>query len=329
VIWILWHRRIGDLHQMQALATALGLPFKIKKLQFHQPFYAPIAKYLFDQKKSEALEAPWPDLIICAEALCSSVAKNLKARARGKVKIVALARPSGSTQNFDLVLTTPQYRLPKSKNIIELILPLTNRLDVPAVTTHNYIVVLVGASSPPEVLDVSVTHKLIADLQVYTFEKNLPLKIVTSPRTDTKVAQLIQRAFSSPHEVLVWNPQSENPYLGALASAAEIIVTDDSISMLSDALYMQKPVSVYRLPRRLSFSQKLVERFYKRRSDHWLFKSGFIEPTTDRWLLIDRLVKANHVRWVGDAQSELEPFDHMTDINTSVASVKRLLSSTH
>ena len=324
MIWILWHRRIGDLNQMQDLAKALNMPYVVKKLQFRKPLYAPLARLATG---SDSLDGPWPELILCAEALTSVIARRLKKRSAGKIKIVSLARPSGDVRNFDLVLTTAQYRLPKPSHVVELMLPLTAATPQVSKEKSNILTVLIGASSPPEILDAEVARKMATDILAYAASKKLILNVVTSPRTSPVVAQVFTEAIATPHQVFIWSKDSENPYQKYLADAAEIIVTNDSVSMLADGLAAGKPVQVYRLPRRFTVLQSVVEWIFKRWPESFIFRSGIIEPATDRWLLVDRLVAKKFVGWFGEDQNKAVPFSPQSDINVAIRAVQDLMDN--
>jgi uncharacterized protein len=326
VIWILWHRRIGDLQQMQALATALNMPFEIKKLHFRKPHYALLANYTLDQDGSDRLMAPWPKVILCAEALCSVIARKLKRGSADTIKIVTLARPSGTTIDFDLVLTTPQYRLPKVDNV-ELRLPLLTTPQSYSAGQNGTTAVLVGATSPPDILDEVSAERMIVDLKSYADLSRRVLHVVTSPRTDPEVAKILKQSIVAPHHVHVWKADGQNPYQDLLNQAEEIIVTSDSVSMLADAVATHKPVQIYKLPRQLSFLQGRVERLYLRHPNHFLFATGLIEPTTNRWLLIDRLVSDGYVNWFGDKRKPTRHFESRVDLDTAVDAVQKLFAN--
>ena len=322
MIWILWHRRLGDLNQMQDLVHSLGGPFVVKKLQFRKPLYAPVARLAGG---SDQLTEPWPEMIFCAEALTSVIAQRVKKLSGGKIKIISLARPSGDVRNFDLVLTTAQYRLQNLPHVVELSLPLTK--PAPSKTAKiKSIAALVGASSPPEVLDVAAAKDMVEALKAKAEQSISRLKIVTSPRTSGEVARVFSNSIHAPHQVFVWSKDRENPYQKIVCEAHEVVVTSDSVSMLADGLAAGKPVSVYRLPRKFSPLQKLVEWFFLRWPQNYIFRSGHIEPATDRWLLIEKLIKAGHVRWFGDADMQHIPFDPQQDLDLAVAAIKRLNS---
>ena len=126
---------------MQDLVRALDQPFIVKKLQFRKPHYAPLARL---DAASDPMQAPWPAMIICAEALTSVIARRLKQQSDGAIRIVSLARPSGDVRNFDLVLTTAQYRLPNLPHVVELMLPLTTATPRSSKRKSNILTVLMA-----------------------------------------------------------------------------------------------------------------------------------------------------------------------------------------
>ena len=74
------------------------------------------------------------------------------------------------------------------------------------------------------------------------------LMVSTSRRTPDALVQRIEKVIDPKHHQL-FTPQSgqENPYLSWLANADQIIVTQDSINMILDAVMSERPVCVYPL----------------------------------------------------------------------------------
>jgi uncharacterized protein len=327
MIWILWHRRLGDLNQMKVLADALDRPYVIKRLQFWKPYYAPLVKLTFDKSGSDDIRAPWPDAVICAEALCSVMARRIKMQSDGKVKIISLARPAGDPSVFNLVLTTAQYSLLKAANIVELSLPLTAATKAVQTQTGKSIGVLIGGSSPPDILDARSALRLLVELRAYANTKSLPLHIVTSPRTPLAVVKTLQTEIKAPHQLFIWAETAENKYASVIDGASEIIVTSDSASMVADAVVSGKPTLVYALPQHLTFSQSLVSGIFAKAPTNFLFKSGIIETPTNRALLVERLIEQGFVSWFGHQPTAPKAFDRLKDINAAVAAVRALLAS--
>jgi hypothetical protein len=71
------------------------------------------------------------------------------------------------------------------------------------------------------------------------------LAIVPSRRTPAAWIATLEAAFAGDSGVLVWNPEGDNPYLGVLALADRLVVTSDSVSMISEALATAHPVDVF------------------------------------------------------------------------------------
>jgi len=321
-IWILTHNRVGDLQQMQALARALGWPTTVKRLVF-RPLNVPIlARLLLNRRKSDPIGPPWPDFLRCAEARASVIALDIRQRSKGAVKIVCLGRPAGSADRFDLVLTTPQYRLPKLRQVIELPLPIVgDEREVSAATSsprdpaglshapRPLTAALIGGTSLPELLDTAAAARLAQNLLEHVGDMSGTLLVITSPRTSRPAATALMQLIRPPHIVHVWNESNGDFYRRLLTAADEIVVTSDSVSMAADALATGKPVSIYRLPRQWTLKHRLIERLYQLSAKNtplwlmpvkYLFETGLIEPRADRQLLFDRLVAEGRLRWFGE-----------------------------
>lgn len=308
-IWILSHARAGDLDQMLALARALGWPASIRKLSFRAPRLAAapfMARLLFDRKGSDLIDPPWPDVVLCAEGRCSAIARLIRERSRGAVKTVCLGRPSGSPAGFDLVLTTPQYRLAAGPNIVELALPLPPEIGASGgyfpildQLARPLTAVLVGGTSLPERLDGEAATRLAAAAMEHA--QGGTLLFVTSPRTGAEAAAALAAAVPAPHRVHLWQRGAANPYWSILQAADRVVVTSDSVSMVMDGLAAGKPVSVYRLPRHHTMRNRAVDWLSGRKHAAWLFDLGIIELRPDRRLLFENLVAQGRLHWFGEA----------------------------
>ena len=332
-IWILSHARAGDLDQMLALARALGWPAMVKKLSFRAPKLAAapfMARLLFDTRGSDPIDPPWPDLVVCAEGRCSAIARLIGARAQGAVKTVCLGRPAGSPASFDLVLTTPQYRLEAGPNIVELALPLPSEIGASGSgdamlnqLARPLTAVLVGGTSLPERLDGEAATRLAAKAMEHA--QGGILLFVTSPRTGAGAAAALARSVPAPHIVHLWQRGADNPYWSIVKAADHVVVTSDSVSMVMDALAAGKPVSIYRLPRHHTARNRAVDWLAGRKEAAWLFDRGIIEVRPDRRLLFENLVAQGRLHWFGEAPATetLAP-SFAKETALAVAKVKQL-----
>ena len=74
------------------------------------------------------------------------------------------------------------------------------------------------------------------------------LLVSTSSRTGRAAATALRAALDAPHYFYQWRAgDDDNPYLGMLAWADRVVVTGDSIAMLSEACATGKPVQMFDL----------------------------------------------------------------------------------
>lgn len=207
---------------------------------------------------SSPLTPPWPRLIISAglrnEPVCRAVAKQ----SRGHTKLVFLGRTWASRKEFDLIITTPQYRLPTADNILHNLGTLHRvtraRLEAEAnawkdrlnPTGEPRIAILIGGRSGPYTFGKSAAERLAKLANKRAQELGASLLVTSSARTDTKAIRVLEHRLTARSQVHEFG-SGENPYFGMLALADEVIVTGDSIAMLSEAAATGKPVWLFDL----------------------------------------------------------------------------------
>jgi mitochondrial fission protein ELM1 len=70
------------------------------------------------------------------------------------------------------------------------------------------------------------------------------IAVTPSRRTPEDMKRLLKEAVASQDMGWMWDETGENPYLGILALSDRLIVTAESISMISEALATGSPVHV-------------------------------------------------------------------------------------
>lgn len=339
-VWILWHRRIGDYKQMLALAQALDWPWTAKQLQFRSPELSILAPWLLDHTASDELGPPWPEIILCAEALCVSVARQLRRLSGNRTKIVVIGRPPGAITGYDLILTTAQYRLPAAPNVVELDLPLVPKapFDRPVAPSTlriepPVIALLIGASSAPDWIDDAVAETMCQALSAYAEQRNATVVIVPSPRTTPAVEETFVRCLRPPHQALAYREAPDNPYWDMIRLADEVVVTSDSVSMVADAISAGKAVYIYELPQRRTMTFRLAEWLHDKaarpgsavsRSAAWLFDSGLIEVTADRRRLFAKLAAQGRVSWFGAGPPAAGAREERQDMAVALGKIREL-----
>jgi mitochondrial fission protein ELM1 len=215
-----------------------------------------------DRTRSDPLRPPWPELVVTAGRRNEPVARWIKREAGGpgRCKLVHVGRPWAPIEAFDLIVTTPQYALPQHPRILHTEAPMhrvgTAVLDAAAARWRPHVVdlptpriaVMLGGHVGPWTLDTAKGRDLGERVDAMAREAGGSLLVSTSARTPPETVDAFASTLSVPHRLYRWHPTDpENPYLGFLALADRIVVTSDSMSMLTEATATGKPVFVFDL----------------------------------------------------------------------------------
>ena len=360
-VWVLASTRPGDAAQVVALAEALGWPFEIKRLALRPlnlllapPFATTDAG--IRRARSSELVAPWPDLVLASGRENEPVARWIKAQSGGRTRIVQVGRPWGPIAAYDLVVTTPQYRLPSRPNVLENAAPLhritperltaaaarwTDRL---AQLPRPLIAVLVGGNSGPYGMTRRSGARLAAAADAMAARLGGTLLVTTSSRTPRAAARALADGLEREHLFYRWRRgDADNPYVAFLALADEIIVTADSMSMVSEALATGKRVHLFDLgegwssmraplamrgedpvtPPRLR--EWLTDFALRPRLYCWLLRLAPSRVTRDIRLVHQQLVESGRASWLGEAGA-IEPPPPLADAARAVARVHGLMA---
>ena len=109
--------------------------------------------------------------------------------------------------------------------------------------------VLVGGSNGRLRLDRPTASRLAADLARLVADEGVAVAVTPSRRTPEEAVAALRLSLPPEHG-WIWDGEGANPYVGLLACADAILVTADSISMVSEAVATAAPVMVAPLPGR-------------------------------------------------------------------------------
>lgn len=266
LIWILHTTGLGANHQLRALARSTGARVEIKRC-LDRPAVV-LAERLFGfparsipARKRQVLKPPWPDLVLFGGGRSVVDAWRVRHASDGHSRLVCIGRPAAPLDSFDLVLTTPQYRLPRHPRVRHLPLPFhapgQTRREPAAVPEalaglrRPWIGVLLGGNSGSYRWSESAADDLVEELVRAARRCRASLAISTSPRTPAVLLDAVTARLSSAHYVYRWRPNdSDNPLGAILGRASAFVVTADSASMLAEACATGRPVASYAPPLR-------------------------------------------------------------------------------
>ncbi|GBQ11112.1 hypothetical protein AA16663_0744 [Komagataeibacter rhaeticus DSM 16663] len=124
------------------------------------------------------------------------------------------------------------------------------------------VAVLVGGGNGRFRLGRAEGASLAAGLAAMMRRDRVGIALTPSRRTAPEVCLELRHALAGP-DAWIWDQSGPNPYLGLLACADAIVVTMDSVSMISEAVATTAPVMVAALPgrsRRIGhFLQELMQ----------------------------------------------------------------------
>jgi len=346
-VWLISAYRAGERSQILALAEALGWPFELKTLSYRKREFRTSLFRGSDLRgirlqHSNRLEPPWPDLVISAGMRNEPVCRWIRARSGGRTRIVHIGRPWASPERFDLVITTPQYRLPEHPHVLQNSATL-HRVTAARLTAAARaweakfaelpgprIAVILGGNSGPYTLGPKTAMRIADQVSRMAAQRGGSLLVSSSARTPPRALSAFERQVSVPCFLYRWRPNdSANPYFGMLALGDELVVTADSVSMLSEACATGKPVYMaalggYGYPMRPGVGSEIDFRFTAL-TYSWLMRFGPRRLSRDIRLVQQRLLTEGRVAWLGEAFQRAAA-SGPTDIERAVERVRHLVA---
>lgn len=348
-VWLVTGYRAGERNQIIALAEALGWPFELKELVYRKNEFLTSLFRGSDLRgirlaKSSSLEPPWPDLVISAGMRNEPVGRWIRKQAGGHTRLVHIGRPWARPENFDLLITTPQYRLPERDNILHNTTTLhratAERLAVEADHWRQhykhlpspYIGVILGGNSGPYTLGAKVAARIACQVSELAREKGATLLVTSSARTPDRALRAFEQNLSAPYELYRWRSgNNDNPYFGILGLSDALVVTADSVSMLSEAcaagseVYMAE-LGGYGYPMRAD-SESPVDFRLSALAYSWVMRFGHQRLSRDLRLLHGALIDQGRAVWLGEAFDAVPEQSAVSDMQQAVMRVRRLFAN--
>ncbi len=203
---------------------------------------------------AELMQSPAPRLLISCGRRAALVSRLLKRRAGHRITTVQILNPRISTSHFDWVVCPAHDQL-SGANVISTEGALHDVDDVTLASARQQwpelaamgsprVAVLIGASNAAYTIDQDYLHGLLVGAAELAAEGTL--MVTTSRRTPDPLRAFtrrwLDRHLPQRHLLHVDSPGLANPYPGMLAFADRIVVSSDSVNMISEALGTGSPV---------------------------------------------------------------------------------------
>ena len=256
--WIISDGTSGMEVQSLALAQALGIEPEIKRIFPSRLLRAFPSlggfRAVAPSAGGDPLTSPWPDLVIGCGRRNAGAVLSMKTRSGGHSFAIQIQDPRIDPAWFG-ALIVPEHDPARGDTVIVTTGSLNSlaTLDLRAEAQRfadiieplprpRVLVAVGGATRRQKVLEPLV-DRFLAGLRRLT-ENGCGLMITASRRTPQRLSQALSVLGQNEAATCFWKGQGENPYLGFIGAADAIVVTSDSVNMVSEACSSGKSVFV-------------------------------------------------------------------------------------
>jgi hypothetical protein len=257
-VWVLHDGKPGMRSQALGLAEAAGFPFREISLSVRWPWawlppqlwLAPLAAVTAGGRP---LAPPWPDLVIGCGRNTVRPALAIRRASGDAALTVHVQDPGFRRGEFDLLIVPDHDRLrgpqvivtngalhrvtPQRLEAERRRFPAFDRLQRPVLG------VLIGGSNRAYRVGLPQLAS-IADGVAAALRSTCGSAVVTASRRTGAAGPALLRERLAGHAATIWDGSGDNPYYAYLAVADVLLVTADSVSMISEAAATGKPVYI-------------------------------------------------------------------------------------
>ena len=259
--WCLTDGRPGMENQAVGLAEALGLTPSVKRVFLKTPWrilspHIMAFKRYAISARGDRLEPPWPDISIATGRPSILPSLYIKGQSGGRTFTVQLQDPVWLRHRFDRIVV-PAHDGLSGGNVIVMegslhrITPERLAAEAPRWTErfagipHPRVAVLLGGPNSRYAFGPAEAEELAAQLKGLSAQ-GYGLLVTGSRRTGAANIEALRRALAG-CAAFISDGSGDNPYFGMLAHADALIVTCDSVNMITEACSTGKPVHVVML----------------------------------------------------------------------------------
>ena len=267
ILWVLLDSRTGSVNQARGVVQQLN-PDKFevveKTLVYNRLSGLPNfmrGKTLIGlaPKSKHIIIRPWPDIVLSTSRRTVPVARYIKKQSPN-TKLVQLMYPGRTgLKEFSLAIVPEHDKNKAYFPNIRYIVGSPHRTTAPVLAQARekwqkafehlpkpLTALIIGGAIKGGEFSLENAENLARAARKMVESKGGSLLITTSRRTGAKAEKAIIEILKGiPSYTFLWGDKTDNPYLGYLALADNIIVTGDSVSMCSEACGSGKPVFIF------------------------------------------------------------------------------------
>jgi mitochondrial fission protein ELM1 len=257
-IWVLHDGKPGMASQALGLAEAAGFPFVEKRLSIRRP-WAWLPPLLWpaplDAARHEGLPLapPWPDLVIGCGRNTVRPALAIRQASGGRTLAVQIQDPRVGRVEFDMLFVPEHDRLRGPQITVtggalhrvtaQLLTAERRRFPQLEALPRPIVGVLIGGSNRAYRLPLSRLGEIARMIAALVRQTRGSAVVTPSRRTGDRGLSVLREQLGGLPGV-IWDGTGDNPYYAYLAIADALLVTADSVSMVSEAAATGKPVHI-------------------------------------------------------------------------------------
>tara|TARA_Y100001970_G_scaffold292628_1_gene434737 strand:- start:1634 stop:2617 length:984 start_codon:yes stop_codon:yes gene_type:complete len=285
-IWIITDGKKGTENQCIGLAESLDQEYKLIRIKplfgiNHLPsilWTLPLGKlplfFLYGSK--EILSFNLPKVIIASGKASVGISIILKKYKKDKIMVIQIQDPRVSSRYFDIV-SSPLHDDTLGNNVIKTFGAL-NRINTRSISKAKIefredfsafkkpiIALLIGGENKHFKMRQKEIKDLVAMLNKLQNDRDTTILTTFSRRTSPKIKNFLKSNLEN-YINITCSQKKDNAYFGYLAYADYFVVTEDSISMVSEVATTGKPVYVFQLKGKSKKFEKFYEQLYNRKA---------------------------------------------------------------
>jgi len=272
--WIVTEGMAGTENQCLGITNALGINPVIKQINLRAPWkwLSPMLgfenKWIFTGASlEESVQNPYPDILITAGRKSIAAARYITKKANKDILSVHVQDPRVHSSEFDLICVPAHDQMRSENTIVTDGAPNLISGDALESARQEFknrfahlpdkkIAAMIGGNSKTHKMPPEATNTLCDKITALA-EQNYGIMVTASRRTGQENSNILKKRMVH-QNIYYWDGTGDNPYHGFLALADYLLVTSDSVSMLSDAASTGKPV--FMIP--LDGDSKKFAKFY-------------------------------------------------------------------
>ncbi|GJE54156.1 mitochondrial fission ELM1 family protein [Methylobacterium thuringiense] len=260
--WIVTDGKAGDENQCIGIAECLSLPYELRRIT-SRPFgwtapWGPIDPRDAPGRQGGALAGPLPEIVISSGRRAVPYLRALRQASRNRSFTAFLKDPRTGHDSADFIWV-PDYDDLRGPNVFTTLtaphqvsqarLQAARASPDPRLSVLPWprIAVLIGGDSRHLSYRPADMKRLVGHLATIA-DGGSSLMLTVSRRTPEALRKALERLVADKGGFF-WDGGGDNPYVGMLAIADQVVVTSDSANMVGEAASTGVPLLLFDLPK--------------------------------------------------------------------------------